>query len=460
MTSIVFVPAQRAGDVVMRLGIAALTRSELPHRPTLMDTCGAPPPSSTAFDPVPDGAADFHRAHGDGGAARRLRRTDAGLRLQAALAARRLRAAIAACRGYLTENDVRAVVVNDDRRLGPTLAMSVAARAAGLPLVVLPFAHEDPAGPALLRGKWTQFQTSHPVLARTKRRIVERHPEQVYRQGEEGYLYYSPLMTLALEGADALPERPWTVGASLATHAACFDEVAVARVTERTAHGVRATAVGDLSLDDVFAAARRRDEVRAELFAESGLPAGKPLVVFALPQFSEQGTMPWERHRAEMERTLEVFAALDCAPLVSLHPKSEPGRYRTLVESIGGHVARRPLREYLPACDLFTATHSSTVAWAVATDTPAMILDFDWLNPPADRVQPHVPVLTSPHAFRERLGAWLTDDGARAALLAEQSRARVPGAPTDGRAGERFASLLAGAVSGDGSAAGIAPQRG
>ena len=81
----------------------------------------------------------------------------------------------------------------------------------------------------------------------------------------------------------------------------------------------------------------------------------------------------------EHERmTRKLFAdlrATGASVLISLHPRSRRGDYQEMADGCGARIAESPLLELLPAADLFVATHSSTVRWAILLKTPIIVLD-------------------------------------------------------------------------------------
>jgi hypothetical protein len=44
------------------------------------------------------------------------------------------------------------------------------------------------------------------------------------------------------------------------------------------------------------------------------------------------------------------------------------------------HILKESLREVLPAADLFVATYSSTVRWAVLLRIPGIVVDYGWFG--------------------------------------------------------------------------------
>lgn len=62
--------------------------------------------------------------------------------------------------------------------------------------------------------------------------------------------------------------------------------------------------------------------------------------------------------------------------LISLHPRMDPAQYQFLEKEYHLPIARQRLAEILPAADLFLATFSSTVLWAVLCRIPCLVVDF------------------------------------------------------------------------------------
>jgi hypothetical protein len=61
--------------------------------------------------------------------------------------------------------------------------------------------------------------------------------------------------------------------------------------------------------------------------------------------------------------------------VLSLHPRSQQSEYSDLAARYGAIIAGQSLIQILPVADLFVASHSSTVRWAILLTIPTLVLD-------------------------------------------------------------------------------------
>ncbi len=131
--------------------------------------------------------------------------------------------------------------------------------------------------------------------------------------------------------------------------------------------------------------------------------------------------------------------------LVSLHPRQEPAAYQALAGRFGLAIATEPLREILPAAQLFVA-YSSTISWAQLLGVPSVALEYYGFGYTLFANEPGV----EPALARESLYALcetcLRDDKARQSM--EEAMSRMPARSLfDGKACLRLVEHIAGTPS-------------
>lgn len=198
---------------------------------------------------------------------------------------------------------------------------------------------------------------------------------------------------------------------------------------------------GKASLDQVFEAMQpaSRSRIREEL----GIPPERRVLLCAVPQTAEHGTMSWTQHWQETQFLLATFARLNGVSVVlSLHPKSKPSDYRPFAERYGAILGKRRVYELLPNCDVFVAGFSSTVMQAVGLGKPAVVVDFFGLGFPAYEDLSGVIILRSRDKLRSTL-VRLFSDAEYYSVLAEAQRQRASDwVLLDGKCTERIAEEL------------------
>lgn len=184
---------------------------------------------------------------------------------------------------------------------------------------------------------------------------------------------------LALQWTGGAPDRPWIA------HSGDADMIAVESIAMADHYrregldGARLVEVGAL-YDDVLAEGlRNREEGRALLAESLGLPADRPLLLCAPPPDGHHRG----GHRCEFatfddligywaERLAQVkdFAVLVCPHPTAIDRHFTPFRERGIAVAAGWDTAR-----LVPLCDLYVASVSATIRWAIACGHP--VLNYD-----------------------------------------------------------------------------------
>jgi hypothetical protein len=131
-------------------------------------------------------------------------------------------------------------------------------------------------------------------------------------------------------------------------------------------------------MDLLFKSRSASKSIRRTLSAKYALKEDRRYVVCAVPQYLEHGLLDAPDHWRLTEQMLASLERTGANVLLSLHPLSQREDYLAVAKRFGAVVVTQPLLEFLPAADLFVATHSSTVRWAILLRIPVIVLDdFD-----------------------------------------------------------------------------------
>lgn len=275
-------------------------------------------------------------------------------------------------RTVLAQSRARLLVVGNGRLPNQELPFIKAAHELDLPVVVPPVAVPGYRGSLSRLRQGPEFLAArHPALAR-------RLPGQVTPSHHLGadIFFYPPAMTLALENLDLLPPNPWVLGGGLADLMLAEGPHFAKQYAQEGVPAGRIKVVGHPHHDRLHAGWLNRVVLKAGLLAENGLDPARPLGILALPQLGEHGQLPWEQHWQEMRFLAQTLRDQGGNVLLSLHPRMDPTQYQFLEREYRLPIARRRLAEILPAADLFLATFSSTVLWAVLCRMPCLVVDF------------------------------------------------------------------------------------
>lgn len=358
---------------------------------------------------------------------------------------RRLRAEYAVFEALCREHKPAAVMVPGDRELSPVPAMLRVGLDLDIPTIIgfsgVPYAG---SGLELMRSPYRRFKTSLRDLPPLLNFVAARRfPGQV-KESNRGPLLFSPgWLTLAHAAEDMLSANPWIQGGGHSRHLLQHNRRFMDYFETRGLDPAKSVLMGDVNLDPLYEACQRRDELRAEIIECYGLPAEDKLVVVSVPNDYEHEHCDWETHNARMHAFLGRLALPGLAVLLSLHPKSEPNRYRPLAERYGFRLADSPIAEVLPAVDLFVLSCSSTLIYAKLAAVPIINLDYLGVRDDDYRDVPGLENVETPEDFGQAIGDFLSGVGpqGREALPAFAT-ALAEDALFDGRAHVRLCDFL------------------
>jgi hypothetical protein len=255
-----------------------------------------------------------------------------------------------------------------------------------------------------------------------------------------------PGRILMLELFGLAPPAPWAVNSGYAD-AILVESPAMVEYFMRAGlprHQLRAT--GTVT-DDVMARLLANPAAKRELCSRYGLDPSKRMILVAVPPNSLifSGGRP-ECDFQDYDALVEFFVAsaaacIDFNVVLALHP-SEPYKDRLKHERIHVKVAREKTFELVPLCDLYVASVSSTIRWAIACGKP--VLNYDVYRYRYDDFihEPGVLITEEQHEFLHLLKELTTDaDFYEHVCSLQDSRSRLWGT-LDGNSGQRLLEAL------------------
>ena len=82
--------------------------------------------------------------------------------------------------------------------------------------------------------------------------------------------------------------------------------------------------------------------------------------------------MSWDEHWGKIYRIIKGIEGVSQNLLLSVHPRSEIDRYQHLEDHFNCRILAEPLSEIIGVADVFIASNSTTLVWAVLCGVPVI----------------------------------------------------------------------------------------
>lgn len=193
---------------------------------------------------------------------------------------------------------------------------------------------------------------------------------QVY----QGIFFQAPFILNAAKRCGTLSNYPWSIGNGLSDIACVDSEHTLEKYVENRVARNKIAIVGHVQFDRVFHSYKGRVSLRQRLFEKYDLIPGKAMLVLSVPQYAEQGYVPWPEHWRDIDSIIESVSKAEQNLLLSVHPRSDVSQYRYLAERYDCRILLEPLADVIGAADIFLASNSTTLVWSVLCGIPTVAL--------------------------------------------------------------------------------------
>jgi hypothetical protein len=222
---------------------------------------------------------------------------------------------------------------------------------------------------------------NHHVSGLLGRWIARTFPKWVIVHRSRPIFRVPAARVLAMELLRLAPPKPWLFNSSLAD---AINMESAAMVEYYAAAGMprEQMVLTGSTTDDVMAAVQSRlSDHRDALCRSLGLPTDRPILLTAPPPnfLNQPGGRPECDFNGDFEALID-FWLRSCGSIsgynvvIALHPSVPPSE-RPKFERYGARVANLNTAELVPLCDIFVASISSTIRWAIACGKPVVNYD-------------------------------------------------------------------------------------
>lgn len=336
-----------------------------------------------------------------------------------------------------------AILLNGDRHAGLELPLIREAANSRIPTIVLPSGYSSAEGSVRFRED-TPIYWVHQGPFRWINRLTKLlFPYQTYNTDDgRTFLFYPAWWTLAAWISGILPQEPWYVGGGHTSVVAIDGAETEQRYLSYGIDKKKLVITGQPEFDALYEIYSNKKRIREELVQKWHLDPQRKLLICALPQMGEHKILPWDRHWREIDFLVEAVSSQDANIVLSLHPKMNSEQYAYLCDEFPVTISEYPLSQILPIADVFVATFSSTVIWAILCQIPTVIIDFYNLGYNIwDKFEGCV-IERNRNEFKNTLNRILNDEKFYSQLQQYQRESSHLIAPFDGKAMERIIHLV------------------
>jgi hypothetical protein len=256
-----------------------------------------------------------------------------------------------------------------------------------------------------------------------------------------------PGRLLAMELAGLAPPQPWIFNSGFADAIAMESQAMIDYYADAGMSHDRMVLTGSLSDDAMARTLARAPALRAELCRQLGLDPDRPLILMALlPDFLYlPGGRPqcdFQDYEKLVDFWIDSLGELKgCNRIVALHPSVDVESMRH-IERCGVRIGRWRTADMVPLCDVYVASISSTIRWAIACGKPVVNYDVYRYRYTDFAGVPGVLSMEDQEPFTATLRRLAADGEYRRSIAEAQQSVASRWGLLDGRVGDRMLSLV------------------
>lgn len=289
---------------------------------------------------------------------------------------------------------------------------------------------------------------NHHVAGPLRRLVARAFPKWIICHRLRSIFRVPPGRVVAMELLGLAPPKPWLFNSSMAD-VITMESAAMVEYSAAAGMPREQMALTGSTTDDVMAAVQAESQKRRTALCQSlGFPTDSSLILTAVPPnfLNQPGGRPECDFNGNYESLVD-FWLKSCSGfagynvVVALHPSVPPSEIHKF-ERYGARVARLNTAELIPLCDIFVASISSTIRWAIACEKP--VVNYDVYRYRYTDFVDLEGVLTceEQEEFRALLARLTSDPKFAAEIRRRQTAVSRQWGCLDGRSGQRLVELV------------------
>ncbi len=243
-----------------------------------------------------------------------------------------------------------------------------------IPSILLPTTIPNP----LEAAQFYESEPGHQLNSLLKRRLFSK--KWRFNHRDKKMLRLPAHKILALEALGLSTPAPWILNRGSSAAIALDSEMQRDLYCDLGFPGEQLKVVGDMNGAVLFEGLRDKDKRVKDLCEKYGLDPDRPLILCGFPpdQYSSSNTSQFEysNFREMMDAWMSAFDAItDRANIIIRpHPRLDPEQLARY-SSAKLKIVTLPTIELIPLCDLYVASISATIRWAISCGIP--VINYD-----------------------------------------------------------------------------------
>jgi hypothetical protein len=315
-------------------------------------------------------------------------------------------------------------------------------RRQGIPSIIIPFTIPNPLEPAKAYRNRRPNQATGPLAWL----VTALYPKWRFRLDDQDLLRVPAFTALVLEILGQSSPAPWILNRGGAARIALDSKAQRDTYLKLGFPAAQLSVVGDVNGGILHQALINKPQLLPDLLAKHGLRPGRPLILCGFPpdQFGGMANdFEFRDYDALVDAWIGSFHILgDRANiLVRPHPRVDMRRFEAIdVPNI--RFTTQPTAELIPLCDLYVASISATIRWAISCGIP--VINYDTYRYRYGDYEEAAGVIETESLadFRTHLTRFVDDPSYAADLAARQRRSMQCWGIVSDEMPKRFAALV------------------
>ena len=324
-------------------------------------------------------------------------------------------------------------------------------RRMNIPSMVIPFTIPNPLEPARYYYDNPLYQACGPIA----RRLVDKHPKWRFHHEGRDLLRQPAIKAFCQEFLGLSSPAPWILNRGSAVSIA-LDSDAQRDLYVKLGFPVeQLKVIGDLNGAMFHRVRSDKRRFVEEICSKHGWQSDRPLILCGFPPDQYQGTdtsrFEFPDYNALVEAWMESFRMLSARANILVRPHPRIPLERLLgFEGPNVKISLQPTAELIPLCDLYVASISATIRWAIGCGIP--VINYDTFRYRYGDYESAAGVIGVEDLgeFRSLMTRFVNDEKFAADLKERQRSVMHYWGQLDDKAGRRLSALVLDAVAGAG----------